>query len=140
VVVCGRLLVILLYLKMAGKRGGASQPMQEPDWALVRGSLRERLEYARDQHALAGGYVGPQLPPTGYKTAAEYASSHRACANWYSEMLDQLDAEPIDEERLARAIHEWGGAPCPSSEPHGWRVNRHMADAVGIAAAYRDAK
>ena len=89
----------------------------EPDWALLDGTLRQRLEYARDQHTL-----GAQWLDAGYALVPKPASWHRACADWYQQMLDQLDsiethperrAEGLDVERLMRAMFE-------ADRPEGW--------------------
>lgn len=57
-------------------------------WSFHRGTLRERLEWCRVQHQLAAGRLS--LPPE--RTVEEYARWHQDCADWYVEMLDQLDA------------------------------------------------
>jgi hypothetical protein len=62
-------------------------------WSFHRGTLRERLEWCKAQHAYAAEYPLPPLPPE------RKADFDRACVQWYGEMLDQL--AQLERERDA---------------------------------------
>jgi hypothetical protein len=66
---------------------------KEP-WSFKRGTLRERLEWCRVQHELGAEWLDgvaampPESRPANPPKPAEW---HRACADWYAEMVRDLD-------------------------------------------------
>lgn len=59
----------------------------EKPWSFNRGTLRERLEWCKAQHAYHAAHP-PEAPPT----REDKADFDRACVQWYDEMIGQLDA------------------------------------------------
>lgn len=57
----------------------------EKPWSFHKGTLRERLEWCRDQHAYHAEH--PPSEPMGREDKQDF---DRACVAWYAEMLDQL--------------------------------------------------
>jgi hypothetical protein len=78
-------------------------------WSFKQGSLRERLEWCRVQHELGAEWLDgvaampPESRPANPPKPAEW---HRACAEWYAQMVRDLDAilatfGPISDTDLA---------------------------------------
>jgi hypothetical protein len=68
-------------------------PAPEPSWSFKKGTLRDRLEWARDQHQLMVEWM--DVP--GHKAEAASQSFHRACVDWYADMIRQYD-EPASSD------------------------------------------
>jgi len=63
-------------------------------WSFKQGTLRERLEWCRVQHDLGAEWLDgveampPESRPANPPKLAEW---HRACAEWYAQMVRDLD-------------------------------------------------
>lgn len=57
-------------------------------WSFKEGTLRERLEWCRVQHIL-----GAEFQERGGKPEPASAAFHRACVEWYAQMVRDYDAE-----------------------------------------------
>jgi hypothetical protein len=75
-------------------------------WSFKQGTLRERLEWARDQHAYASGRVGWPPPVPFLKSLEEYNAWHADCADWYAGMVRDLDTA-LGVIEAARAVKEY---------------------------------